>query len=78
MIRIPEQTVGGEGKHVTFLIVISFVALALMGMIMISLDKATPEQILSFYVGLGALAKLFNFDTIIQSWFDTRGQTTVK
>lgn len=78
MVRIPETTGSvGEGKQITFLIVVSFVVLALMGMVMIAIGKATAEQVLSFYAGLGVLAKLFSFDTIIQSWFDTRGQTSL-
>lgn len=64
----------GEGYHVTLALITCFVVLALFGMIMIALGKVTAEGILSFYGGLGVLAKLFNLDGIIQAWVSTRGQ----
>lgn len=65
----------GEGYHVTLALIVGFIVMALFGMVMIALGKATSEGILSFYGGLGILAKLFGLNETIQAWVATRGQT---
>ncbi len=66
----------GEGYRVTMALIGGFILTALFGMIMISMEKASPETILGFYVGLGTLAKLFGLPEAIQAWLSTRGQTS--
>lgn len=68
----------GEGFKVTLVLIAGFVAMALFGLIMIATGKADVKVLLEFYVGLGALAKLFGIDAAIQTWLDTRNETALK
>ncbi len=67
---------GGEGFKVTCLLISGFVAMGLAGMAMLFMGKADVDTLKEFYIGLGVLAGLFGVPSAIQSWVQTRGQTS--
>jgi prepilin signal peptidase PulO-like enzyme (type II secretory pathway) len=69
---------GGEGFTVTCLLIGGFVIIALGGMALIFLGKADVDTLKEYFVGLGILAGLFGVPSAIQSWVQTRGQTSAQ
>jgi hypothetical protein len=69
---------GGEGFKVTCLLIVGFVLMGLAGMAMLFLGKADVSTLKEFYIGLGILAGLFGVPSAIQSWVQTRGQTSTQ
>jgi hypothetical protein len=69
---------GGEGLKVTCTLIVGFVLIAIGGMVLIFLEKANVEMLKEYFIGLGILAGLFGVPSIIQSWVQTRGQTSAQ